>query len=71
MKIFFIVDITLKLIPMYFLLTKLEDFVQKHFSSSRNGQVLKCHKNYIRKVGHIYRHYRRDTLRLNNNYMKI
>lgn len=41
MKICFIVAIILKLLPMYFLLTKHEDFVLNHFFSSRIGQVTK------------------------------
>ena len=37
LNICIIIDKCLKLSPMYFLLTKLEDFVQKHFFSAKNG----------------------------------
>ena len=64
MKICFIVAIILKLLPMYFLLTKHEDFVLNHFFSSRIGQVTKYWKNYTGKVGHIYSDYRGIILRV-------
>ena len=54
MKICFLIDRALKLVWMDFLLIKYEDFIQKHFFSTRNSRIINNLKNYYRKVDHIY-----------------
>ena len=55
MKICFLIDRALKLVWMDFLLIKYEDFIQKHFFSTRNSRIINYLKNCYRKVDHIYR----------------